>query len=131
MGGSMVTPKATGCGCGGGDEKLQEGGQVERRRGVSDAAPMVGPSKSAASIIYKAHLNNKKVEKAPSKFTNGKKKPQNEPEEEDEKPKQSFKPSPTVKPKQADKQSGRRRVMYADGGAMPQIDEESPIRHRS
>jgi hypothetical protein len=31
---------------------------------------------------------------------------------------------------QPGKQVGRRRTMYADGGNIPQIDEESPIRYR-
>jgi hypothetical protein len=76
-----------------------------------------GPKPNA--VKYKVPLTTKK---ASGKTNSSEQEEPGEPE--------SYKPAAGARMPQPGKQVGRRRTMYADGGNIPQIDEESPIRYR-
>jgi hypothetical protein len=71
------------------------------------------------AVKYKVPLTTKKAGKTNSSE-----------QEEPEGNQKSYKPAAGARMPQPGKQVGRRRTMYADGGNIPQIDEESPIRYR-
>jgi hypothetical protein len=84
---------------------------------MQDGGP-VTPKPNA--VKYKVPLTTKKA----SGKTNSSE------QEEPEGNQKSYKPAAGARMPQPGKQVGRRRTMYADGGNIPQIDEESPIRYR-
>lgn len=86
-----------------------------------------GGEVSSDKFKSKVAMGKPKQSYQESKYNNAKSRSE---EAKQGKPGYSPGKSASVKMAQDGKQVGHRRTMYADGGNIPQIDEESPIRYR-